>query len=105
MGEDLPSGSQRVRRTVIVAFLAMGTLASIAMIGESLRSWQPKIEPLPRSPADPSTSSVSGQERIADYLGPAACLECHPGESALQGRSGHSRTLRTRRAQPHHRRG
>jgi hypothetical protein len=31
---------------------------------------------------------------IADYVGEAACRECHPGESALQKRSGHDRTFR-----------
>ena len=27
------------------------------------------------------------------YIGPEACEECHPGESALQARSGHAQTL------------
>lgn len=29
----------------------------------------------------------------ADYVGGRACRDCHPGEYALHGRSGHSRTL------------
>ena len=28
------------------------------------------------------------------YIGPKACLECHPGECALYSRSGHARASR-----------
>jgi hypothetical protein len=31
--------------------------------------------------------------RVAAYVGSEACLQCHPAESALFGRSGHRRTL------------
>jgi hypothetical protein len=55
---------------------------------------QPKPDPPSRSSRDSSSSSGRGQERITNYIGGSACLECHPGESALQARSGHDRTLR-----------
>jgi hypothetical protein len=95
MVDDLPSGSRRVRRVGTLVFLTAIILAAVVMIVESW-PWrrEPKPEPLARSSGDPSPSLGSGQERIANYVGEAACLECHPGESALQGRSGHARTLR-----------
>ena len=35
--------------------------------------------------------------RAEAYIGSGACRECHPGEYALHGRSGHARTLARRR--------
>ncbi len=42
----------------------------------------------------------SGSQSAVDpdygnYVGDVSCRECHPGESASHGRSGHSRTLRS----------
>jgi len=101
MVDDLPSGSRRVRQVGTLVVLTAIILAAIVMI---VGSWpwrrEPKPELLSRSSGDPSSSLGSGQERIANYLGEAACLECHPGESALQGRSGHGRTLRRAERSP-----
>jgi hypothetical protein len=101
MVDDLPSGSRRVRRVGTLVFLTATILAAVVTIVESW-GWrrEPKPEPLSRSPGDPSSSLGKGPERIANYVGEAACLECHPGESALQGRSGHDRTLRRAEQSP-----
>jgi len=37
---------------------------------------------------------AGGRYPLDPYIGPQVCAECHPGESALHGRSGHARTLR-----------
>lgn len=48
----------------------------------------------PESSADGSRRSTRQGTLIADQLvGDQVCAECHPGESALFARSGHSRTL------------
>jgi len=95
MVDDLASGSRRVRQVGALLFLTAIILAAVVMIFGS-QPWlrEPKPEPLSRTFGDPSSSLERRQERIANYVGGAACLECHPGESALQGRSGHDRTLR-----------
>jgi hypothetical protein len=94
MVDDLPSaGSRGGRQVGTLLFLTAVILAAVVVI---VGSWpwprERKPEALSRS-SDPS-SLGSGQERIANYVGEAACLECHPGESALHTRSGHSQTLR-----------
>jgi hypothetical protein len=45
-------------------------------------------------------SPVPDAERITGYVGARTCRECHPGESALSARSGHSRTLWPAKAGP-----
>ncbi len=101
MGGSLPYASKGIRRLKTVGFLAVATLATVVCIWESQRSTQrPKIEPLSRPPGDSTSSLVRGEDRIADYVGAAACLECHPGESSLHDRSGHSRTLRQAERSP-----
>jgi Cytochrome c554 and c-prime len=100
MVDDLPSGSRRGRRVGTLVFLAAIILAAVVTIVESWPWRQPNLEPLSRAAGDPSSWSGSGQERIANYVGEAACLECHPGESALQARSGHDRTLRRAEQSP-----
>jgi hypothetical protein len=84
-----------------LVFLAAFILSACALI---VASWdwrqEPKPEPLSGSAGRPSSSLESGQERIATYVGEAACRECHPGESALQARSGHARTLRLAERSP-----
>lgn len=63
--------------------------------------WPWRAEPPPRSVADSSSaSSEIGRALMARYVGEAACLECHPGESALHRRSGHARTLRLAERSP-----
>jgi hypothetical protein len=100
MVDDLPSaGSRGGRQVRTMVFLTAIILAAIVVI---VGPWPraPKLEPVSRSPADLSAALASGKERIAYYLGEAACLECHPGESAMQRRSGHARTLRLAEQSP-----
>ena len=94
MVDDLASGSRRVRRVGGLLLLTAIILAAVVMILRPLTGYEPKPEPLSRSFGDAAPSLEKVQERIANYVGGAACVECHPGESALQGRSGHDRTLR-----------
>ena len=96
MVDDLPSaGSRGVRRVGALVLLSAIILAAVVMI---FGSWPgglgSKPEPLSKASGYSTASSARAQERIATYVGEAACLECHPGESALQRRSGHDRTLR-----------
>ncbi len=93
MIDDLASSGPGAghRRRSVVFITAIILLALIAIVGTWGRQQEPVAEPLPPSAA--ASSSAAGQDPTAKYAGKAACLECHPGESALQARSGHARTL------------
>jgi hypothetical protein len=95
MADDLPSaGSPGGRRVGMLVFLTAIILAAgVAIVG----SWPGRSilpGPLLWPSEAPSSPSGSVREPIADYIGGAACRECHPGESALHERSGHAQTLR-----------
>ena len=98
MVDDRPSaGSHDGPRLGSLALLAGITLAAVlAIVG----SWPWQGEALRRSPADASSATGDGQHQVAKYVGQAVCLECHAGESALQSRSGHNRTLRPAELSP-----
>ncbi len=102
MDDDLPSaGSRGGRQAGKLVFLAVVILAAFVVIaGPWLWPRGSKLEPLSRSSGDLSSTLTSEPARIANYLGEAACLECHPGESAMQARSGHARTLRLAERSP-----
>jgi hypothetical protein len=103
MVDDVPSARSRGggRRVGMLVILTAIILTAVVAIAESW-PWrrEPKLEPLSRSSEDLASSLASGQARFANYLGEAACLECHPGESALHRRSGHDRTLRLAERSP-----
>ncbi len=102
MVDDLPSaGSSGSRRVGTMLFLTAIILAAVGVIaGYWPWSRAPILQSVSRSSANLSPASGSGQERIAKYVGQASCSECHPGESALQRRSGHDRTLRLAERSP-----
>ena len=95
MVDDLPSAGTRGGRQVgKIVFLIAVIFAAVAVIAEfGIRRPDPKPEQLFSSAGASSASFESDQERMAKYIGQNACLECHPGESALHSRSGHARTL------------
>jgi hypothetical protein len=96
MVDDLPSaGSRGGRRVGTALFLTAIILVAVAVIA-GYWPWtrEPRLQSVTRSSADLTASLGSGQGRIAKYLGEATCRDCHPGESAMQRRSGHDRTLR-----------
>lgn len=95
MVDDLPSAGTRGGRQVgKIVFLIAVIFAAVAVIAEfGIRRPDPKPEQLFSSAGASSASFESDQERMAKYIGANACLECHPGESALHSRSGHARTL------------
>lgn len=75
----------------------------VAIVGVAV--WAVLNPPPPRMPAAGRFRDVKligidrpfpiGGRTLSDpYIGSRVCAECHPGESALQARSGHSRTLR-----------
>jgi hypothetical protein len=78
-------------------FLAAIILGAVVVIAGT---WPWPREPQSRPSENLASSPKSRRERIANYLGEAACLECHPGESALHRRSGHARTLRLAERSP-----
>jgi hypothetical protein len=95
MGDDLPSaGSRGGRQLGTIVFLIAVILVAGVVIAQYW-PWRPDAErgPDSRSSSVLTSPSGTGQERTAKYVGPASCSECHPGESALQRRSGHDRTL------------
>jgi len=91
-----PTRSRRFYRSVAGLILI---LVIVAIVVGIVNSSQPSRNEQPSPPRMLSSSRGvraavgSGHERIANYMGEAACRECHPGESALYSRSGHARTL------------
>ena len=85
MSDDRPAPSTRgYRRGVGILFLSItGIGIGIILIAENLRR-----SSVPGATGRPP-SALAAAHRIADYVGAAACRECHPGESALYARSGH----------------
>jgi Cytochrome c554 and c-prime len=95
MGDDLPSaGSRGGRQLGKMVFLIAVILMAVVVIAQYW-PWGREAErgPDSRSSSALTSSAGSGAKRTAKYVGPASCGECHPGESALQRRSGHDRTL------------
>jgi len=86
---DSPSHRPLDLRSVREAFLIFGGFLTLL----ALAAWWVVREP-PRERPRFSVASESGRGTTGDYVGPRVCAECHPGESAFHGRSGHSKTLR-----------
>ena len=86
---ELPSHQPQNPRLFREAFLILG--GGLALVAAAL--WWVGRGPARGRPSF-SVESGSDRESLGDYIGPHACGECHPGESALYPRSGHSRTLR-----------
>ena len=85
MDDEPPAGSRRDHRVGTLVLLTAIILAAVVMI---VGSWPgglgSKPEPLSKVSGDSTASLTRTGERIANYVGEAACLECHPGESALR---------------------
>ena len=95
MGSHLPTaGSRGGGQLGTIVFLIAVILVAGVVIAQYW-PWRPDAERRPdsRSSSVLTSSTGSAQERTAKYVGQASCSECHPGESALQRRSGHARTL------------
>ncbi|MFO0958939.1 MAG: multiheme c-type cytochrome [Isosphaeraceae bacterium] len=69
----------------IVAGLGVALVAGLALWG--MNKAKEGAEPTPSRP------SRSGELIVDRMVGDRVCAECHPGESALFARSGHSKTL------------
>jgi Cytochrome c554 and c-prime len=94
MPEDRPATTVRARRMgMSVLLLAIVGVSVILIVKESRRSEVPGPSVPAGPPSDRTRSTPARAERIADYVGAAACRECHVGPSALFARSGHRRTL------------
>src|SRR4051794_17786414 len=92
MPEDQPMSLQARPRTGLLLMLIMISLAIVAAVLVSVR-----VSPAPSNPRKSMPGPVGrrlvGDEPSSRFAGAAACVECHPGEAALQERSGHQRTL------------
>jgi Cytochrome c554 and c-prime len=77
---------QPTRDAIVVGFVGVTLLG--AVLAWATWGGGPKTERVPL------TVGRRVDPRIADYVGDRACRQCHPGETALFSRSGHSQTLR-----------
>jgi predicted CXXCH cytochrome family protein len=92
MSVDRPASARTVPRRGPLLVLITAALALAAVTVASLRLSAPAQRPKSSVPVASKRKPV-GSSRLARYVGGAACRECHPGEAALQERSGHQRTL------------
>jgi hypothetical protein len=96
-GQGYGSGSRRGRQSVALLCSIAIMIGVGAVVARVLR-WSRRSESVSAVFSEPSSAVT--RQRVAKYVGPAACAECHPGESALQARSGHDRTLRPAELSP-----
>jgi hypothetical protein len=86
---DLPSdrlqGSRMVREASAIVGAGLALVVAAAW-------WLSGTHPAERPRFSVASGSVPSS--LGDYVGTESCAGCHPGESALHSRSGHSRTLR-----------
>src|SRR5579864_7493604 len=87
--ETETSSSSRSRTAAYVAIPLV-----IIAISAALAFWSSSKEPAGVSRTEIVKLAEDGPAFAARFVGDRACRECHPGESALNARSGHSRTLR-----------
>src|SRR5262245_62149894 len=93
MPEDPPTDSQRILRRVGLLVLTTSALAIMVAAVANTRWSPPGHGPRPARAPVTSPRRIVDRDRLPRYVGAAACRECHPGEAALQARSGHQRTL------------
>jgi hypothetical protein len=93
MADDVPllqpRGGRRIGNVLALAVIIVGAVVV------TFESWPGDYKlggPLPTSAPSP-TSQKSASVQSLGYVGHRVCAECHPGESSLQQRSGHNRTL------------
>src|SRR5262245_55162531 len=72
--------------TVLLSLLGL-TIGSFYWPSSSSRSHSQRV-------LTTSSSGTAASDHSANHVGAVTCGNCHPGEAALQARSGHSRTLR-----------
>jgi hypothetical protein len=102
MGDDLSSAGSSGDRRAMIRMLLFALMIPVVVLTVAAWPWgrQPGPESVRRSSGDPSSSLGNGEGQLAKYIGEAACMECHPGESAQHSRSGHDRTLQPAKGGP-----
>jgi predicted CXXCH cytochrome family protein len=92
MTDESGAPGQTLIRDRALGVLIIGAL--LFLVGLVILAWR-TLQPKPElAPAPLRVAEVSAADNVYDdYTGEKACAVCHPGEAALQSRSGHSRTL------------